>query len=248
MKLSEIKKNFEIGAKENPLNTVLTEKKQWDSSDFFRDGISEIGEVRDYLKKNKLNIGKKRVLDFGCGVGRLTQALAPFFKESYGVDISENMIKKAREYNKFGNKCKYLVNVKDNLRIFPDDHFDFIYSSITLQHISQKYSLRYIKEFLRILKPEGLIIFQIPSRRIIKPGENRLKYLVKGAILKIAPESFINYSKKARGMIVINMYPIKRERLVDFISQNNGEVIDVIKDKWNNGRRYESLRYTIRKK
>jgi len=43
--------------------------------------------------------GSGRYLDFACGTGRITQVVAPFAQESYGVDISESMLEIAR------NKC-----------------------------------------------------------------------------------------------------------------------------------------------
>ncbi len=246
MKLDEIKKNFEIGAKEDPLGTVLSFNKKWNIDEFFDVGRAEIKEVMDYIKDMNLELEKKKVLDFGCGVGRLSQALAPFFEEVYGVDISENMINLANQYNKFGKKCKYIVNTEDNLKIFPDNFFDFIYSNITLQHMDNKYALNYIKEFLRILKPKSLIIFQIPSRRIRKPNEKRIVFFIKNSLYNLSPEKLINFYKKKKWGVVVNMHPIKKEKIINFIEENNGRVLDVIKNNWG-GERYESLRYCVTK-
>ncbi len=110
-----------------------------------------------------VNIGRKRALDFGCGVGRLTQALANHFDETYGIDVAASMIDQAIQYNRHGAKCTYLVNNEDNLAAFPDDSFDLVFSYIVLQHMRPEYSKGYIKEFLRVLAPGGLIAFQIPS-------------------------------------------------------------------------------------
>jgi len=190
MDLIEIKNNFETGAKDNALSVVLSGKqgRKWEVNEFFETGEKEIREVIDYLKLLNINLGKQKVLDFGCGVGRLTQALVPYFSECAGVDISENMIKKADEFNKYGKKCRYIVNTADNLKMFPDNYFDFVYSNITLQHISPPYSFNYIKEFLRVIKPGGVILFQVPSKRIRRPGENEVVFLLKNLVLKATPE------------------------------------------------------------
>ena len=43
--------------------------------------------------------------------------------------------------------------------------FDFVYSSLVLQHMKPEYSQNYIKEFLRILAPGGLVYFQLPAEQ-----------------------------------------------------------------------------------
>jgi SAM-dependent methyltransferase len=65
-----------------------------------------------------------------------------------------------------GQRCRFVVNPANNLALFPDGCFDLIYSSLVLQHMRPEYSLNYIKEFLRVLAPAGLMVFQIPSRII----------------------------------------------------------------------------------
>ena len=73
------------------------------------------------------------------------------------------MIKLAGEYNSHGDRCRYYVNDSDDLKLLEDNTFDFIYSNIVLQHMKPEYSKRYIREFLRVLAPGGVLVFQIPS-------------------------------------------------------------------------------------
>jgi SAM-dependent methyltransferase len=47
--------------------------------------------------------------------------------------------------------------------LFHDDFFDFIYTNIVLQHMRPEYSKAYLKEFLRVLSPGGLLVFQLPT-------------------------------------------------------------------------------------
>jgi len=110
-----------------------------------------------------VSVKKGTALDFGCGVGRLTQALCQYFERCIGVDIAGSMIKLAWKYNRFGDRCHYLVNDVGDLRMFEDGHFDFIYSNIVLQHIPSEYSTHYIREFVRLLSPGGMAVFQMPS-------------------------------------------------------------------------------------
>jgi len=97
-----------------------------------------------------------KALDFGCGVGRLTQALARRFASCVGVDISQEMIRKAGSLNQHTH-CRYLVNTSTRLP-FADASFSFIYSNIVLQHVPPRYSRRYLREFARVLAPAGILV------------------------------------------------------------------------------------------
>jgi SAM-dependent methyltransferase len=167
MDLKELQKHWDELGRRDPFWAVLTDyqKKggQWDPVEFFKTGEEEIACVMEYVESLGFPLHRNRALDFGCGVGRLSQALCSYFKQCCGVDIASSMIELARKYNRYGDRCQYYVNESDDLRLFEGDSFDFIYSNIVLQHMRPKYSKKYIQELLRILTPGGLFIFQIPS-------------------------------------------------------------------------------------
>src|SRR4051812_46865197 len=98
------------------------------------------------MKHHGMRFG--RALDFGCGVGRLTQALARHFTHVTGIDISEQMLDLARQYNRHGERVEYALNTRPDLSQWPDHTFDFVYSIITLQHMEPVYARRYIAEFV----------------------------------------------------------------------------------------------------
>jgi SAM-dependent methyltransferase len=73
------------------------------------------------------------------------------------------MVQHARKYNRYADRCTYLVNETTSLRGFDDESWDFVFSTIVLQHMIPQYSVNYVKEFLRILRPGGVLLFQIPA-------------------------------------------------------------------------------------
>ena len=173
MDLNRYKQGWEEMGRLDPLWAVLTEPKaqyqRWDVETFFRTGAEEIRSVMD--EACRLGYPRQRdvALDFGCGVGRLTRALADYFRKSYGVDISEAMVTKARELNGDLSNCEFAVNARADLKAFPDEMFDFIYSARVLQHLpSQKAIEQYISEFSRVLKNGGLLVFQVPGRMSLR--------------------------------------------------------------------------------
>ncbi len=157
----------------DPLWAILADDSRqfgkWDIDEFFASGQREID---DLLKAcNFTPAPGARALDFGCGVGRLSRALGVYFDEVYGVDISARMIELAQQYTP---SCKFLLNQSDDLSLFERDFFDFVYSNIVLQHQETKDNAKaYIREFVRVVKPDGMIVFQIPSgmpfRRALQP-------------------------------------------------------------------------------
>lgn len=168
MSLKRLEINWDEWAKRDAMFAILTfdgKAGKWDAEEFFRSGREEIAQVLREADALLPQSPKKRALDFGCGIGRLTQALAEHFEESHSVDIAPTMIELAGEANQFGDKVHYHLNPKNDLSLFPDEYFDFVYSNIVLQHIHSEMSRRYIQEFLRVLCPGGAAVFQCPGRR-----------------------------------------------------------------------------------
>ena len=158
--------NWTKWAEEDPLWAILTdpEKKggRWDVQEFFESGKTTVGNDMAWVKKQNITMGFQKALDFGCGVGRLTQALASHFEEAHGVDVSPAMIKLAEEFaNQRNSKVRFYCNQQTGLGIFEDNSYDFVYSHITLQHIPTRHQRSYLRDFLRVLKPDGVALFQV---------------------------------------------------------------------------------------
>ncbi|MDQ3830924.1 MAG: class I SAM-dependent methyltransferase [Candidatus Tectomicrobia bacterium] len=168
--LQELQKNWNAFGTTDPFWAILTwpdkQGNRWDPDEFFALGRAEIDMIMTHVTSLNLPLPRRKALDFGCGVGRITQALAAYFDEVSGVDIAPAMVELARTYNRHGRRCQYFVNDTNKLALFENDTFDLIYSIITLQHIKPPYIRDYLKEFLRILTPGGLLVFQVPSEPV----------------------------------------------------------------------------------
>jgi len=168
MSFQKHRQDWEELAEMDPCWAILADSRyrlgKWDVSDFFRTGDAEIQRLLDVAGRLGYPRQRERALDFGCGVGRLTRAVARDFAQCIGVDISEQMITQAREMNHDVPNAKFLVNDADHLRIFPDDHFDLVFTALVLQHIPGEARIKsYVAEFVRTLRPSGLLVFQLPS-------------------------------------------------------------------------------------
>jgi SAM-dependent methyltransferase len=105
-----------------------------------------------------------RVLNIGCGIGRVEKYLAPRVGELWGVDISGEMIARARV------RLAGLPNVKlrelavgEFLSAFETGTFDLVFSFLVLQHMEREDAFRYLVDAARILRPGGALSVQFPN-------------------------------------------------------------------------------------
>lgn len=162
--LNETRDTWEHLGATDPYWAVLTEDDYHEGSaraKFFESGRAEISSVLAFLDRHERPYGKVAV-DFGCGVGRLTIALADHFEQVYGVDVAQSMLEEARVNNPHGERVQFIHNAADTLP-FDDNSVDLVVSLITLQHIPPALSLRYLLEMIRIVRPGGHLLFQVPS-------------------------------------------------------------------------------------
>jgi SAM-dependent methyltransferase len=151
----------------DPYWSVLTEPGKrfggWDRDEFLRSGQTEIEGLMVAARELGLPQAHEAALDFGCGLGRLTRALARHFGQAWGVDISARMVEQARELHRDVPNCTF--ETTDGTLAFPDARFDLIYSVLVLQHLPARAAIRSaVRELVRVLRPGGLLCFQVPSR------------------------------------------------------------------------------------
>lgn len=237
MNLRDLQKNWDrLGAKD-ALWSILTHSgkkgRKWNEEEFFATGIKELKNVFAHTRALGIKVYLIKALDFGCGAGRVTQALAKYFDEVHGVDIAPSMIEFARQHNYYPYKCSYHLNREADLRLFKDDSFSFIYSNITLQHIIPPYTKRYIKEFMRILAPGGVLVFQLPSQ----PA-----FTLKGLMIRLIPGHLL--TKMRHGM---EMHGIQKDLVIHLLNQSRATVVD-IQHNMSAGKGWVSLTYYVIKK
>ena len=163
--LAELKNDWEHLAERDALWAILTDNRKvggkWEVDEFMATGVAEIDTVLRHLRRiRQVPDPNGAVLDFGCGVGRLTQALAPSLcllcRRGY---FWSRWIEKAEALNRHLH-CRYVVNAEEKLP-FADGTFSFIYSNIVLQHVPPRFAEGYLREFVRLLAPGGVLVFGV---------------------------------------------------------------------------------------
>ena len=173
----KMKKEWDARARLDTLFVIATDHSQ-NEDDFWRSGIDEIKSILGlgssrfekivYQKDPK----KMRVLEIGCGIGRLLIPTSRIFGQAIGVDVSSEMIHKGTKYVENLQNCQIFENNGIDLSEFSDNYFDFCFSFIVFQHIPEKKIVeKYISEVSRVLKPHCLFRFQVRGTITTKPQE-----------------------------------------------------------------------------
>lgn len=256
MDLKELQKNWDLFGKKDPLWAILThpDKKggKWDLDAFFETGEREIKRLLRSLDRLEVSLTANKALDFGCGIGRLTQALAHHFDEVTGVDIAPSMIDLANKYNKNKANCRFLLNESDDLSVLPSDSFNLVYTNITLQHMAPQYAFKYLQEFGRILAPDGILVFQLPANLILDPASTRHNFgLQINKLLGSRPLAWYRKIKalvySGKGEPIMEMYGTHPDQVKEALNSPDLEFLE-IRENQNAGSKWLSYRYTVRKK
>ncbi len=198
-----------------------------------------VAGIIGYVESLGLALRRAKALDFGCGVGRLTQPLAEHFDQVWGVDIAPSMIELARSYNRHGERCTYRLNEREDLSLFEDESFDFILSLITLQHMEPAYAKAYLREFVRTLARGGVMVFQTAAEPIAARRSRAGRFF-----RRLTPEPVLRAYRMLRDGHLIDMYGIPRHEVVGVVEEKGGRVVDVVADS-SAGGRWTSFRYCV---
>ncbi len=160
-----MRREWDDRARENARHFVATAQTEWTDEEYFESGREN---VRREILTDMGNIcqGKDpkqmKVLEIGCGSGRITRALAEVFGEVYAVDISGEMIRQAKEALRDTPNAHVFQNSGSDLAVLGDIKVDFAFSYIVFQHIPSRDVIEsYVREVHRLLRPGGLFKFQV---------------------------------------------------------------------------------------
>lgn len=216
--IDDLDKTFSDWGRKEPYYSVLTADRflshNMDNQaleDFYSLGELDISFAHEILQHNGIVLNPAMALDFGCGVGRLTIALAKICRFVTGCDISEPHLEIAR-----ANACRFGINNihfaknSDNLmELFPQESFNFIYSRLALQHIPPVLSKAYIQQFTLLLKAGGHILFQLPTK---SP-----EYVYN-------PEAF----SASTSSHSIHMYALEIREVMQVFNEGNCQLLDLV--------------------
>jgi SAM-dependent methyltransferase len=108
------------------------------------------------------------VVEIGCGVGRMTRALAERGSSVRAIDVSERMLELARELNPHLDNVEWIQGDGASLAGIDSSSADVCHSDVVFQHIPDpEITLGYVREIGRVLRPGGWAGFQVSNARAI---------------------------------------------------------------------------------
>jgi len=185
-------------------------KKERDKVIRWTEGIAEHAYqyfwqvIHEYLKK--LPRDNAKLLDYGCGEGDIAYRLWEFgARKIYGIDISEGMIRRAKE--RLPQVDFRVMNAE--AMDFADEFFDLVAGIAILHHLDLQ---KAIPELYRVLKKGGVAVFVEPMGH--NPLINIFRRLTPGARtpfehpLKVVDlEYFKEYFKVEKKHFVLSILP-----------------------------------------
>ena len=151
-------------ARENAYHYVASAQEEWSEEEFDRSGFASTEHVviHDLARiAGERDPKEMTVLEIGCGAGRMTRPLAEIFGHVYAVDVSGEMLAKARARLTHIENVSWTHTNGVDLDALGDVRLDFALSYIVFQHIPDIEVIRgYIREVALRLKPGSLFKFQ----------------------------------------------------------------------------------------
>ncbi|MBI1248045.1 methyltransferase domain-containing protein [bacterium] len=135
-------------------------------TDFFESGRENVSHVLAKCRQCiYADFSPKRVLDYGCGVGRMALAFAQITEHVTGIDVSEGMLAEAQ-----ANAERFrIANVRwlkiEGSQLPIQKTFDLVHCYIVLQHIRPQIGLQLFQQLVQSIAPGGIGAIQMTYSR-----------------------------------------------------------------------------------
>ncbi len=164
----DMKADWDARARENAEHYIAT--TQWKSEEEFdrsgaRDAELFFAGDEDLLTK------QATVLDIGCGIGRMDRHIAPRVKKLIGIDVSGEMVRRARERLRGLGNVEFVEGDGRSLAPLASASVDVVFSHICFQHMPKSVMREYCREAHRVLVPGGRFLFQVPETHASAPPD-----------------------------------------------------------------------------
>ena len=233
-------KHWDALGENDPFGSILTGggPNGWDVDDFFATGRTDVTAFIANLDRIFPAVQRGSVLDFGCGVGRLSRALAEHFQTVVGLDVADSMIRRAQLLNSDVPRCRFRTNRPPHLKVFADGQFDVVYSRLVLQHIPPRLLKRYIPELVRVTATGGALVFQLPGVIAHDSEELYKRAAVTGSLVKRSlPRKMVSAYRAVKYRLLVDestprmlMFGMEQESVVALVQRAGGRVVAIRPD------------------
>lgn len=168
-----MRRDWDDRARRNAFHYIASWQKEWSKDSFLASGREDFSKlVAAVLDRCGVPIGGETMAELGCGAGRMTAEFARHYRRVIAVDLSEEMLLRARELHAAQPNVLWLRVAGNDLACIAPGSVDFVFSYLVLQHLpTEALAFGYIDEMLRVVRPGGAFLFQFNGSRM--PTMNR---------------------------------------------------------------------------
>ncbi len=163
-----MRQEWDARARKNAFYYIASWRKDWDVSSFLKSGEDDYHRfVAPVFSRCGFSPKGKRMLELGCGAGRMTHSFATHFGHVTALDVSTQMLDRAQQMLPGVGNIMWAQASGVDLGAVRSESMDFAFSYLVLQHLpDEKLVCAYIREMLRILTPSGICLFQFHGTNV----------------------------------------------------------------------------------
>lgn len=209
-------------------NDVFFEK--YSQMDRSKKGLDGAGEWEN-LKKILPDFENKRVLDLGCGYGwHCVYAAENGASHVVGVDISEKMLKVAKEKTAFTDKVEYVCAAMEDID-FQNESFDIVISSLALHYAKSFEDI--VKKMEQYLTQGGIFVFSVEHPIFTAYGSQDWFYDQDGTILHFPVDNYFYEGERKANFLgeEVTKYHKTLTTYLNGLLQNGFEILDIVEPK-----------------
>lgn len=159
----DMRRDWNARARQCAREYILTGYGERPEEDFEAEGRAQARYFSQFVAP------ESRILDLGCGVGRIALYLAPGVREYWGLDVSDEMLARARVRLAGLPNVRLLLGNGLDFTGVPEGALDFIFAYLTLHHVPREALLAYLRDGRRVLAEQGRFWLQVAYRQEAAP-------------------------------------------------------------------------------
>jgi ubiquinone/menaquinone biosynthesis C-methylase UbiE len=234
-----MRRDWDERARKNAFHYIASWRKEWDLAAFLASGEEDYQRlVAPTLARCGIAASGEVMVELGCGTGRMTPDFARRYRRVLALDLSVEMLHRARQIHAQQKNILWLRVSGADLGCLASDSVDFIFTYLVLQHLPhEQLVFSYVREMLRVLRPGGAFLFQFNGSH--QPTMNlrgRLAWGVVDALwsarllkLSRATASFLGLDPAAAGKSWRGA-AIEANQIVAAVQSSEGEIREISKE------------------
>ena len=157
-----MRRDWDDRARRDAFHYIASWKQEWNIDSFLASGREDYASlVWPILERCGISENGEVMVELGCGAGRMTPSFARRYRRVVALDLSVEMLRRARQIHAEQQNILWLRVGGTDLACLRSGSADFLFSYLVLQHLpTEDLVFDYIREFLRVLRPGGAFLFQ----------------------------------------------------------------------------------------